>query len=133
MPRSPRSPGSGQDGAAVVDFVLVAVVLVPLVLGLVQVGLTLYVRNALAAAATEGARHAAAFGRAPQDGVTRARGQLTGVIGDRFVREVSARAGEHASLPVVEVRVRAVVPALGLGGPGLVIQVTGHGVRETAP
>ncbi len=38
----------------IVDFVLVIMVLVPLVLGLIQVGLVLNVHNTLAAAATEG-------------------------------------------------------------------------------
>jgi len=133
VPRSPRSPADREAGAAVVDFVLVALVLVPLVLGLIQVGLTLYVRNSLAAAATEGARYGAAFGRQPEDGVVRARAQLDGVVSDRFVREVSSRAGEQSGLPVVEVRIRGVVPPLGLWGPGVVIEVTGHGVREVAP
>lgn len=133
MRHSPRSRVERQDGAAVVDFVLVSLVLVPLVLGLIQVGLTLYVRNALAAAATEGARHAATLGRQPQDGVTRARVQLAGVVGNRFVREVSARYAEHAGLSVVEVRIRAVVPPLGLWGPGVAIEASGHGVRELAP
>ena len=48
--------GRGERGAAVVDFVLVLVVLVPLFLGLLQVGLVLHVRNTLTAAASEGAR-----------------------------------------------------------------------------
>ena len=37
-----------------VDFVLVSMVLVPLVLGLIQVGLVMHVRNTLAAAAKAG-------------------------------------------------------------------------------
>ena len=52
-----------ERGAAVVDFVLVSMVLVPLVLGLIQVGLVLHVRNTLAAAATEGARYGATIDR----------------------------------------------------------------------
>lgn len=116
-----------------VDFVLVSLVLVPLVLGLIQVGLTLYVRNTVAAAATEAARHAAALGRRPESGVVRARTQLDGVVGDRFLREITARDNRHAGLPVVEVRIRAVVPTLGLWGPGVEIDVTGHGVREVLP
>ncbi|MGB0189764.1 MAG: TadE/TadG family type IV pilus assembly protein, partial [Nocardioides sp.] len=49
-------------GAAVVDFVLVVVVLVPLVLGVLQVSLVLLVRNTLTAAASDGARYAATVG-----------------------------------------------------------------------
>jgi hypothetical protein len=133
VPRSPRSAAEQEGGAAVVDFVLVSLVLVPLVLGVIQVGLTLYVRNTLVAAATEGARHAATLGSSPEAGAGRARAQLDGVLSDRFVREVSARYGARSGLPVVEVRIRAVVPALGLWGPGVALDVTGHGVRELDP
>ena len=41
------------------------VVLIPLVLGIIQVGLVLMVRNTLAAAASEGARLAATADRGP--------------------------------------------------------------------
>lgn len=116
-----------------VDFVLVSVVLVPLVLGLIQVGLTLYVRNTVVAAATEGARYAATSGGSPGSGALRARARLDGVVGDRFLREVSARYEDHRGVAVVEVRIRAVVPALGLWGPGVGIDVSGHGVREMEP
>ena len=112
---------------------LVSLVLVPLVLGLVQVGLTLYVRTTLVAAATEGARHAATLGSGPGAGVVRARDQLDGVVGDRYLRQVTARTLLDGGLPVVEVRITAVVPALGLWGPGVGLDVTGHGVREAAP
>ena len=60
-------------GAAVVDFVLVMMLLVPLVLGIAQVGLVLHVRNTLTAAASEGARASAPLGATPADGVERAR------------------------------------------------------------
>ncbi|MFL6158382.1 MAG: TadE/TadG family type IV pilus assembly protein [Marmoricola sp.] len=126
-------PSAAESGAAVVDFVLVALVLVPLVLGLLQVGLTLYVRNALAAAAAEGARYAATTDRGPGDGVARTRAQLDGVVGHRFLREVSSGYVERDGTAVVEVRVRAVVPPLGLWGPGLELDVVGHAVREQAP
>ena len=66
----------GQRGSAVVDFVLVLAVLVPLFLGILQVGLVLLVRNTLAAAASEGARYAAVQGRGPADGVERTRSQI---------------------------------------------------------
>ena len=57
-----------EGGAAVVDFVLVLVVLVPLVLGIVQLALVLHVRNTLASAAAEGARAAAAKGASRRRG-----------------------------------------------------------------
>jgi Flp pilus assembly protein TadG len=128
--RSPRS--RADDGAAVVDFVLVSLVLVPLVLGLVQVALVLHVRNTLTAAATEGARYAAAVDRGPEDGVARTRAQISEAIADRFAGEVDGRDVTLAGVPTVEIRVHATVPPLGLGlwGPGVDLEVEGHAVRE---
>ena len=60
-----------QRGSAVVDFVLVLVVLVPIFLGILQVALVLLVRNTLASAASEGARYAATLDRGPADGAAR--------------------------------------------------------------
>jgi Flp pilus assembly protein TadG len=129
--RSRRS--RADDGAAVVDFVLVSLVLVPLVLGLVQVALVLHVRNTLTAAATEGARYAATVDRRPEDGVARTRTQIAGAIADRFAGEVTGSDVAVDGVPAVEIRVRATVPALGLWGPAVALDVTGHAVSEAVP
>ncbi len=108
-------------------------VLVPLVLGLIQVGLVLHVRNTLAAAATEGARYGATIDRTPADGAARTRWRVRDAIAARFAREVTARRETVDGVPTVAVTVRAVVPPLGLWGPGVGLSVTGHGIEETAP
>ena len=123
----------GQRGSAVVDFVLVLVVLVPVFLGILQVALVLLVRNTLASAASEGARYAATLDRGPDDGVTRTRDQIDGAISGRFARDVSARTATVDGADGVAVTVRAVVPALGIGGPGIALEVTGHAVEEQPP
>jgi Flp pilus assembly protein TadG len=123
----------GQRGSAVVDFVLVLVVLVPVFLGILQVALVLLVRNTLASAASEGARYAATLDRGPDDGVARTRDQIGGAISGRFARDVSARTATVDGAEGVEVTVRAVVPALGIGGPGIALEVTGHAVEEQPP
>lgn len=123
----------GERGSAVVDFVLVLVVLVPLFLGILQVALVLLVRNTLASAASEGARYAATLDRGPADGVARTRSQIDGAISGRFARDVAARPATVDGAPGVAVTVRAVVPALGLGGPGIELVVTGHAVEEQPP
>lgn len=129
--RSPAEARAGVErGAAVVDFVLIAVVLVPLVLGIVQVGLVLHVRNTLAAAASEGARYAATVDRAPQDGAARTRSQIGTAIAGRYARNVSAAWSVVDGLRMVVVRVHAEVPALGLLGPAVAFDVTGHAVAE---
>jgi len=119
-----------ERGAAVVDFVLVLVVLVPLFLGILQVGLVLFVRNTLASAASEGARYAATRDRGLEDGQARTRDQIAGAVSGRFARDVRVRQVMIHGAPGVEVTVRAVVPALGLGGPAVVLEVSGHAVEE---
>jgi Flp pilus assembly protein TadG len=115
-----------ERGAAVVDVVLVMVVLVPVVLGILQVALVLFVRNTLASAASEGARLAATRDRGPADGVALTRAQIDGAVSGRFAQDVSAR----QSGDVVEVTVHATIPALGIGGPSVEVTVTGHAVEE---
>ena len=119
-----------EHGAAVVDFVLVLVVLIPLFLGILQVGLVLFVRNTLASAASEGARYAATRDRGPEDGRTRTRDQITGAVSGRSARDIEARQVMIHGAPGVEVTVRAVVPALGIGGPAVALEVSGHAVEE---
>ncbi|MGZ4438336.1 MAG: TadE/TadG family type IV pilus assembly protein [Nocardioidaceae bacterium] len=122
-----------EDGAAVVDFVLVLVVVLPLFLGILQVGLVLHVRNTLTAAASEGARYAATIDRPLDAGVARTRDQIREAVAGRFARDVSARPVLVAGAPGVEVDVVAEVPPLGLWGPAVVLHVSGHAVEEQAP
>jgi hypothetical protein len=105
-------PRRGDRAAAVVDFVLVMVLLVPLVLGVIQVGLVLHVRNTLAAAASDGARYGATVDRGPAD---------------------AAHEAVVAGSEGVVVEVHATVPALGLFGPGVELSVEGHAVKEVLP
>ena len=121
---------AGQRGAAIVDVVLVMVVLIPIVFGIFQVALVLFVRNTLASAASEGARLAATSDRGPADGAALTRDQIDGAISGRFAQDVSARQVMVNGAPGVEVTVHAEVPALGLGGPAIELDVTGHAVEE---
>ena len=122
-----------EDGAAVVDFVLVLVVLVPLFLGIFQVGLVLHVRNTLTSAASEGARYAARVDRGLDDGRARAREQVDGALTGGVRPVVVARDTVVQGQPGVEVRIEADVPALGLWGPAVHLDVAGHAVKETLP
>ncbi|MGC4109427.1 MAG: TadE/TadG family type IV pilus assembly protein [Nocardioides sp.] len=125
-----RLDPSGQRGAAVVDFVLVLVVLVPVFLGILQVALVLFVRNTVTAAAAEGARYAATVGRDPADGAARTRDQISGVLAGRYAKQVTAHEVVVDGVAAVEVTVHVVVPALGLGGPGVSLEVLGHAIEE---
>jgi hypothetical protein len=119
-----------QGGSAVVDFVLVLVVLLPLVLGILQLALVLFVRNTLASAASEGARAAATANRGPADGVALTRREIAGAVSGRYARDVTARRVMVDGAPGVEIVVHARIPALGLGGPAVDLTVTGHAVEE---
>ncbi|MET0450031.1 MAG: TadE family protein [Aeromicrobium sp.] len=122
-----------ERGAAVVEFVLIMTLLVPLVLGIAQVALVLHVRNTLAAAASEGARASAPLGASPGDGAARTRSMIRAALDDRYASDVRSSWTTVAGLPGAEVEVRARVPALGLFGPSVPVTVRGHAVREVAP
>ena len=121
---------AAEHGAAVVDFVLVTVILVPLVLGILQLALVLHVRNTLTAAASEAARQAAVADARPGAGIRYARDHVQGALTGRFARDVEQRATHLDGAPAVEVRIRADVPTMGLWGPEVELSVSGHAVRE---
>ncbi|KRA38178.1 MULTISPECIES: TadE/TadG family type IV pilus assembly protein [unclassified Nocardioides] len=120
-----------QRGSALVDFTLVLVVLLPIVLGLIQVALVLHVRATLAAAASEGARLAATADRGPADGVARTRAQIDDALAGSFARDVEVRQVLVDGAPGIEITVHAEVPALGLGGPAVEFSVSGRAVEES--
>jgi Flp pilus assembly protein TadG len=122
-----------ESAAAVVDFVLIMIVLIPLVLGVIQVGLVLHVRNTLTAAASDGARYGAGLDHTPDDGAQRTRDLIDDAIAGRYASDVSASATEVDGYLGVEVRVHAEVPALGLFGPAMDVDVEGHAVQEVEP
>lgn len=125
-----RRASGGQRGSAVVDFVLVMLILVPLFLGILQVALVLHVRNTLASAASEGARYGATADRGPADAAARTRDQIRTALSPQYADQVTARPASVGGAPGIEVRVEADVPALGLGGLGIHLSVAGHAVEE---
>ncbi len=120
----------GERGAAVVDFVLVLLVLLPLVLGILQLALVLHVRNTLASAAAEGARHAAVVDSSAPAGQAKVQELIDGALSQDFVRSVTVRPATVGGAPGYEAVVEADVTVLGLGGPGVHVRVAGHAVAE---
>jgi Flp pilus assembly protein TadG len=118
-------------GSAVVDFVLVSVIVVPLFLGVLQVGLFLYVRNTMTAAASDGARLAATVDRTPADGIARTEAMIDGAVSSDLVRSVDAEVAEIDGQQAVAIVVYARMPVLGLwGGPARDFVVRGHAIEE---
>ena len=127
-----RRARADERGAAVVDFVLVLLVLLPLVLGILQLALVLHVRNTLASAAAEGARHAAVAGSSAPAGQAKVQDLIDGALSQEFVRSVSVHRATVGGAPGYEAVVEAEVTVLGLGGTGVLVRVSGHAVAEQA-
>lgn len=125
-----RRARADERGSAVVDFVFILLVLLPLVIGILQLALVLHVRNTLASAAAEGARHAAVAGSSPAAGRAKVEELINGALSGGFVRTVSVSADSVGGAPGYEAVVEAEIPVLGLGGPGVHVRVSGHAVAE---
>jgi hypothetical protein len=123
---------SDERGSAPAEFVLVALLLVTLVLGVLQVGAVLLVRNTALDAAAEGARWAAVAGNGAEEGAARAREVLTVSLGPSYAQDVRVRTALWQGVPATEVTARIPLPVIGLFGPPNGIEVTGHAVLEPA-
>jgi len=117
------------DGSAVVEFVVVVPMLVLMLLGIVQVGLALYVRSTLTAAAAEGARISADAGGDRAVGERRTRAALASTLADGVVESVSVREVRTRGVSTVQVEVRARLPLVGLLGPSVLL-ARGHAITE---
>lgn len=126
--RGPRE--SSERGSAVVDFVMMSVVLLPMFAALLQLSLVLHVQNTLSSAAAEGARRAAVSGATPADGVAKAREQIVGTLNDKFAQDITIDNTSIGGAPGYRVVITAEVPALGLGGPAITLQASGNAVIE---
>lgn len=120
-----------ESGSAVVEFVLVAALLIALALGVLQAGLALHVRNALVSAAGEGARFAALADSSLEAGVERTRDLVAASLGPGYEVTVSAQPTVALGVPAVSVTVVAPIPVVGLLGPAGTMEVVGRAPVET--
>ncbi|WP_235912278.1 TadE/TadG family type IV pilus assembly protein [Ruania zhangjianzhongii] len=112
------------------DFLLVSVLVTVLVLGVVQLALTLHVRTSLIDSAAEGARYAALDGNSLADGAARTRWLIDSSLPADYAQQVETGRADYRDVQVVEVHIAAPVPVLGLLGPAGMIDVTGRAVDE---
>ncbi|MDQ1669982.1 MAG: hypothetical protein QOE40_2043 [Actinomycetota bacterium] len=120
------------EGAAIVDFTLVGILLTFLFLALLQLGLALHVRNTLAASAAEGARYAANAVREPGDGAAVTRRLIEDSLADSFADDVTSGTETVNGVLTVYVQIDARLPLIGLLGPPRSISVRGHAVEESS-
>jgi Flp pilus assembly protein TadG len=125
--RAPR----GDAGAALVESLLVTILVVACLLGVLQIGLYLHIRNVAAASAAEGARLAANADADPADGADRAESTLVGALGERTGGRF--RCATSAPDATVEVRCTAALPVFFLPGVDVLpVDVAAHALDERA-
>ena len=118
-------------GSSPVEFVLVGTMLTLLTLGVLQLGLSIYVRNVVHDAAVEGAFHAALADTSLQDGARRTGEIISRTVGGDYAADIGVRETEDAGHATVEVTVRATLPLVGLlGAPGS-MEVTARAPDES--
>lgn len=124
----------GRDsGAAVVEFSLILMLLVPIFLGVLHVGLASHVKNTMTACASEGARFGAQYDRAADDGAVRARECIDTALSSRYSGNVWATTGSADGQEMVIINGSASMPLVGFGPDSWDIDVSGHAVKETLP
>lgn len=121
----------GERGAAMADFAMVSVLVVVLFLAVFQLGLALHTRNTLISCASEGARLGARADAVPGQGVSRTQALITASLSARFARNVTSREEVVGGVRVVEVRVVAPLPVIGLLGPDGRLDLVGRAFLES--
>lgn len=99
-------------------------------LGVLQVGLALHVRNALISAAGEGARFAALADSSLGAGLDRTRDLVAASLGAGYTIDVAAAQTVVLGVPAVVVTISAPIPVVGLLGPAGTLEVVGRAPLE---
>ncbi|NUP75276.1 MAG: pilus assembly protein [Sinomonas sp.] len=123
---SQHPPPQHERGSAPAEFVLVGCLLTALAVAIVQLTLVLHVRNTLVDAAASAARYGVLADRSAEDAQLRATDLITASLGAAYASDVSVEESRIGEIDVVEVRVRAPLPVVGLLGPGGILEVSGH-------
>ncbi len=122
----------GDDrGSSPVEFVLVGTMLTLLTLGVLQLGLSVYVRNVVHDAAVEGAFHAALADTSLEDGARRTREIVSRTVGAQYATDIDVRETDRLGHPTVELTVRATLPLVGLLGAPRAMEVTADAPVES--
>lgn len=114
------------DGAATVEWTLVAALLTLLFLSVLQLGFGMHVRTTLIDAAAEGARAAGLEGATPDEGIDRTADLIAAALSPDYADDIGITVGPE----VVTVTVRAPLPLLGLVGLPDSLEVTAHAPVE---
>jgi Flp pilus assembly protein TadG len=128
---------SDDEGAAVVEFVLVGVLLITLFMAILQVGLYLHLRNVVVASLAEGAREAANANRSCEDGAARAHDLVARAVGTKVADGLTfdvPSGGCETTTPdgvvLVQVRVHGPLPLLFPPVGSVSMNAVAHSVKE---
>lgn len=116
-------------GSAVVEFVLVAPLVLLVSLAILQITLALHVRSTLTAAAAEGARAGALAQANAGAAEQRAQSVLDQSLGGGAATSVQADRTMVSGVPVMRVRITGRLPLVGMLGP-TTLSVEGHALVE---
>ncbi|MBM3689292.1 MAG: pilus assembly protein [Actinobacteria bacterium] len=116
-------------GSSVIEFALVAPLILVIAVGVLQVVLALHVRSTLTAAAAEGARAGALAGSSTLVAERRTREVLSDALGGDAAESVKVQRIRLDGVPVVRVSVSGRLPLIGLLGPST-LTVDGHAMQE---
>ncbi len=124
--RAPQGDaGLDERGSSPVEFVLVGALLTFLTLGVLQLGLAVYVRNVAHDAAVEGAYRASLADTDDAEGLELARSIVARTVGGGVVHDAVAERVD-IGYPAVSVTLTVTVPLVGLAGVPGGWEVTGH-------
>ncbi|MBT0774108.1 hypothetical protein KIH74_34505 [Kineosporia sp. J2-2] len=101
-------------------------------LSLLQLALIVHVRNVLVDCAVQGARYGALSDQDPQAGADRTRSLIREELSEVYAQQVTANEMDLGGATVIEVRVVAPLPILGLIGAGRGASVAGHAFAESS-
>lgn len=120
-----------ERGSSPVEFVLVGSLLTVLTLAVLQLGLAIYVRNVVHDAAVEGAHHAALADTSLQDGAERTASVISTAVGADYAEDITVSTRDELGHPVAVVRVRTMLPVLGLIGIPFALEVEADAPMES--
>lgn len=118
-------------GSSPVEFVLVGALLTLLTLAVLQLGLSIYVRNVVHDAAVEGAFHAALADTSLEDGAQRTGQIITRTVGGDYAADIAVRETSSLGHLTVQVTVRTTLPLVGLLGAPRSMEVIAHAPIES--
>lgn len=127
---SNRVAHANQAGSVLVEWSLVAVLVMAVTAALLQLTLSLYVRNILADAASDAARQAALVGASDAEANARVQQLCHGALRANYPTKSEVSNLQRGSVSLVQVQVSAPLPVIGLWSPTGSVVVRGHAVDQ---